>query len=253
MSGLTRRRTALVWSAPMRVVLPLIVTLFLFGCPKKEAEPAKSGKAEAGKAAAGAGEDPTGGNFGLAEALAGLEGSGQLMAKIETNQGAMIAKLFEDKAPRTVANFVGLARGTRPWKDPKTGEWVKRPFYDGLTFHRVIPNFMIQGGDPLGDGRGGPGYKFADEFDPTLRHEKPGMLSMANSGPLDRQTGRPGTNGSQFFITEAPTPNLDQRHTVFGELVDGFEVQKKIARVPTNQSRPLEPVTFKITIYRQAA
>ncbi|MCC7387035.1 MAG: peptidylprolyl isomerase [Deltaproteobacteria bacterium] len=176
------------------------------------------------------------------------------MAKIETNQGVMVAELFEAKAPRTVANFVGLARGTRPWQDPKSGEWVKKPLYDGLAFHRVIPDFMIQGGDPLGNGTGGPGYKFPDEFDPSLRHDRPGTLSMANSGPIDRLTGRPGTNGSQFFITERPTPHLDDKHSVFGVLVEGLEVEKKIARLPTGgaMNKPQEPVVIqKITILRQ--
>jgi peptidyl-prolyl cis-trans isomerase A (cyclophilin A) len=200
-------------------------------------------------------DDPTGGNFSLQDALAGLEGQGQLMAKIETSQGVMVARLFEDKAPRTVANFAGLARGTRAWRDPKTNEWVKKPLYDGLNFHRVIPGFMIQGGDPLGNGTGGPGYTFADEFDPSLRHDKPGVLSMANSGPIDRRTGKPGTNGSQFFVTEVPTPHLDNRHSVFGELVEGIDVEKKIANVPANaMNKPNEPVLIqKITIFRQAA
>jgi peptidyl-prolyl cis-trans isomerase A (cyclophilin A) len=165
----------------------------------------------------------------------------------------MIAKLYEQDAPMTVANFVGLARGIRPFRDVKTGQWAKRPFYDGLTFHRVIPGFMIQGGDPLGTGRGGPGYKFDDEFKDHVKHEKPGVLSMANAGPIDRATGKPGTNGSQFFITEVPTPHLDKRHTPFGELVEGFEVVKKIALVPRGaDDKPTEPVVInKITIYRQ--
>jgi peptidyl-prolyl cis-trans isomerase A (cyclophilin A) len=223
--------------------------------PEAENKPSLPSQPTSGQAAAAAkGEDPTGGNFTLAQALEGLGGSGQLMAKIETNMGTMVAKLYEDKTPNTVANFVGLARGTRPWRDPKSNEWVsKKPFYDGLTFHRVIPGFMIQGGDPLGMGTGGPGYKFADEIVPELKHDKPGMLSMANAGPVDRMSGKPGTNGSQFFVTEVPTPHLDGKHTVFGELVEGIDVQKKIATVKTGPgNRPLEPVVMqKVTIYRQ--
>jgi peptidyl-prolyl cis-trans isomerase A (cyclophilin A) len=191
------------------------------------------------------GEDPAKLDFKLADAVAGLEGSGALTAKLETNHGVLVVKLFEAEVPKTVANFVGLARGLRPWRDPKTGDWVKRPFYDGLTFHRVIPDFMIQGGDPLGVGNGGPGYQFGDEFVPSLRHDKPGRLSMANAGP--------GTNGSQFFVTEAPTPHLDDRHTIFGEVVEGLDVVKTIARVPVGAAnRPTEPVVIqKITLYRQ--
>ena len=147
----------------------------------------------------------------------------------ETTQGKLTCELFEKKVPMTVANFVGLARGLKPFKDPKTNETVKRPFYDGLIFHRVIPDFMIQGGDPLGVGTGDPGYRFADEFDPTLRHDKPGILSMANAGP--------GTNGSQFFITERPTPHLDDRHTVFGACKEA-DVIKKITRVEKDPADP---------------
>jgi peptidyl-prolyl cis-trans isomerase A (cyclophilin A) len=146
-------------------------------------------------------------------------------AAFDTTEGQFKIRLFADRAPRTVENFVSLAEGA------KTG----KPFYDGTVFHRVIPDFMIQGGDPEGTGRGGPGYKFADEFHPDLRHSKPGMLSMANSGP--------NTNGSQFFITVAATPWLDQRHSVFGEVVEGYEVVKKISEVRRGaQDRPLKEV-----------
>jgi len=173
-----------------------------------------------------------------------LKGAGPLMAKIETNQGTLHCELFADKAPMTVANFVGLARGLKPWWNPKTNKLEeKKPFYDGLTFHRVIPEFMIQGGDPEGQGTGGPGYEFADEFDPSLRHDQGGTMSMANAGK--------GTNGSQFFITEQPTPHLDNRHTVFGRCKE-VDLVKKIARVPTGQNdMPKEPVVMKkVTISR---
>lgn len=159
-------------------------------------------------------------------------------AILETSQGTIVAKLFEKEAPKTVANFVGLAEGTVEFTDPKTGKKAKRPFYDGLAFHRVIPDFMIQGGCPLGNGTGGPGYRFADEFHPSLRHDKPGKLSMANSGP--------NTNGSQFFVTVAPTPWLDNRHSIFGEIVEGQDVADKISKTPRDASdRPRTPVVLE--------
>jgi len=148
-----------------------------------------------------------------------------IYAAFDTTEGKFKIKLFGDLAPRTVENFVSLAEGT------KTG----KPFYDGTIFHRVIPDFMIQGGDPEGTGRGGPGYKFADEFHASLKHSKPGLLSMANAGP--------NTNGSQFFITVAATPWLDNRHSIFGEVVEGYEVVKKISETPRGaQDRPLKDV-----------
>src|ERR1700745_3061905 len=143
-----------------------------------------------------------------------------LKARFTTSEGAFTVQLFEAETPNTVANFVGLAEGTKEWTDPRTGKKVTRPFYNGLVFHRVIAGFMIQGGDPLGTGTGGPGYKFGDEFHPKLRHSKAGLLSMANAGP--------GTNGSQFFITLAPTTWLDNKHTVFGEVVEGMAGVEKI-------------------------
>jgi peptidyl-prolyl cis-trans isomerase A (cyclophilin A) len=159
-------------------------------------------------------------------------------ANFETSEGNFKVRLFDKEAPETVANFVGLAEGTKEWLDPDTRERKKAPFYDGVIFHRVINGFMIQGGDRLGQGTGGPGYKFADEFHPQARHSKAGMLSMANAGP--------NTNGSQFFITLGPTPHLDNRHSVFGEVVDGLDVVKKIGAVPTGgQDRPVKPVTIK--------
>jgi len=158
-------------------------------------------------------------------------------ATFKTSMGDIVIRLFEDKAPKTVENFVGLATGVKEWTDPKTGARVKRPLYNGTIFHRVIPNFMIQGGDPLGNGRGGPGYKFADEFHTDLRHNKPGILSMANAGP--------NTNGSQFFITHVPTPHLDNRHSVFGEVVKGQDVVVVIGNVPRGSGdRPLKDVVL---------
>jgi peptidyl-prolyl cis-trans isomerase A (cyclophilin A) len=165
-------------------------------------------------------------------------------ARFDTTEGSFVIKLFDKEAPNTVANFVGLAEGTKEWRDPVTGEKKKAPYYDGVIFHRIIDGFMIQGGDPLGQGTGGPGYTFADEFHPSRRHDKAGILSMANSGP--------NTNGSQFFITLGPTPHLDNRHSVFGEVVTGLDVVKRIGSVPTGrQDRPVTPVVMnKVTIER---
>lgn len=165
-------------------------------------------------------------------------------AVFETSQGNIVVRLLDKEAPKTVANFVGLAEGTKEFTNEKTGQTEKRPFYDGLIFHRVIPNFMIQGGCPQGSGMGGPGYKFADEFHPSLRHNKPGKLSMANAGP--------GTNGSQFFITVAATPWLDNKHTIFGEVVEGQDIADKISKVARDSGdRPRTPVTMnKVSIER---
>ncbi len=167
-------------------------------------------------------------------------------AIFETSQGNIVVRLLEKEAPKTVANFVGLAEGTREFTDVATGQKVKRNFYDGLTFHRVIPQFMIQGGCPRGTGTGDPGYKFADEFHPSLKHAKAGKLSMANSGP--------NTNGSQFFITVAATPWLDNRHTIFGEVVEGQDVADKISNAPRDSNdRPRTPITLqKVKIERVA-
>jgi len=154
-----------------------------------------------------------------------------LYAKMITNQGTIIIQLTMEKTPLTVANFVGLAEGKITNKAKKEGE----PYYNGLTFHRVIPNFMIQGGDPQGIGMGGPGYSFKDEFDPALRHDRPGVLSMANAGP--------GTNGSQFFVTVAPTPHLDNRHSVFGYVIEGLDIAVNISEVNRDgRDMPIEPV-----------
>jgi peptidyl-prolyl cis-trans isomerase A (cyclophilin A) len=164
-------------------------------------------------------------------------------AIFETSMGNIVVRLFENEAPKTVENFIGLAEGTKEFTDAISGKKEKRPYYDGLIFHRVIPDFMIQGGCPRGDGRGGPGYSFQDEFHPSLRHSKAGKLSMANSGP--------NTNGSQFFITVAPTPHLDNRHTIFGEVVEGQDISDKISATPRDSmDRPRKPVTMKVRIER---
>ena len=162
----------------------------------------------------------------------------EMYAVFDTNKGKIVCKLFPKKAPKTVENFVGLAEGTKEFTDPRTGKKQKRPFYNGLIFHRVLPKFMIQGGCPLGNGRGDPGYKFQDEFDKSLRFDKPGKLAMANSGP--------NTNGSQFFITVAPTMWLNDGHTIFGEVVEGQEIAVKISEVPRDrQDKPKKDVAMK--------
>jgi peptidyl-prolyl cis-trans isomerase A (cyclophilin A) len=164
--------------------------------------------------------------------------SQQLRARFDTSEGSFTVELFADRAPKTVENFVGLAEGTREWHDPASGKSQKRPLYDGVVFHRVIDGFMIQGGDPLGTGTGGPGYRFADEFHPALRHDRAGILSMANAGP--------NTNGSQFFITLAPTPHLDNRHSVFGAVTEGLDVVHRIGRTRTDaRDRPVTPIVIK--------
>ncbi|AHE66310.1 peptidylprolyl isomerase [Legionella oakridgensis] len=182
-----------------------------------------------------------------ASLLAGLLSAAIIMpahaetAIIKTSEGSITCELFTKEAPNTVANFVGLATGTKEFKDPKTGDLVKRPFYNGLTFHRVIPGFMIQGGDPLGNGTGGPGYTFDNE-NTNASFSKPGVLAMANAGP--------NTNGSQFFITVAPTPSLKGSYNVFGQVISGQDVADKISNVPTDpQDKPITPVVIEsITI-----
>ena len=179
------------------------------------------------------------------------KGAKKMHAVFHTNKGKFKALLHHTMAPKTVENFVGLAEGTKEFTDPKTGQKVKRPYYDGLIFHRVIENFMIQGGDPLGTGTGGPGYKFDDEFHPELMHDKKGVLSMANAGP--------NTNGSQFFITVAVTPHLDAQrsmkrgYSIFGQIVEGYDIVESISQVSTDRNdRPTQPVVInKLEIIRE--
>jgi peptidyl-prolyl cis-trans isomerase A (cyclophilin A) len=167
-----------------------------------------------------------------------------LIATLDTSHGQIVVRLFPDHAPKTVRNFVELAEGGKQWTDPRTGRATTDRLYDGTVFHRVIPDFMIQGGDPLGSGRGGPGYKFADEIHPDLAFDRPYLLAMANAGP--------GTNGSQFFITVGPTPWLNGKHTIFGEVIQGADVVDAISRVKTaSQDRPAEDVTIEsVTVHR---
>jgi peptidyl-prolyl cis-trans isomerase A (cyclophilin A) len=161
-----------------------------------------------------------------------------LTATLRTNRGPVVVRLYPDHAPKTVRNFVELAEGTREWTDPKTRQKDRGRLYDGTIFHRVIPNFMIQGGDPLGTGTGGPGYTFADEIHPDLAFDRPYLLAMANAGP--------GTNGSQFFITVGATPWLNGKHTIFGEVVEGSNVVDEISRVQTGRGdRPVQDVVLE--------
>lgn len=207
-----------------------------------EAPPETAGEA-AGRAAPA--EVPPLGSETPEEILAPFAGEGDLIATISTSFGELRCRLHDERTPATVANFVGLAMGTKTYIDPDTRQPTRSNFYDGLIFHRVIPGFMIQGGDPLGTGTGGPGYRFEDEFHPALRHSSAGVLSMANAGP--------GTNGSQFFITDTDTPHLDGRHSVFG-LCEPASTVKTIAQVPSGPAnRPLQDVVIEsIRVSRQA-
>jgi peptidyl-prolyl cis-trans isomerase A (cyclophilin A) len=195
-------------------------------------------------AAPAATSDPVAGKFTLADATKGLTGKGDLIADIKTAKGLLECKLYEDKAPITVANFVGLARGLRPWKNP-SGEWVKTAAYDGTTFHRVVKGFMIQGGDPAGTGAGEPGYVIPDEIWEGAKHDQRGQLCMANRGP--------NTNGMQFFITDGAPAHLDGGYTIFGKC--GPEtVIDALASVPVMGERAADPPKIeKVTIRRGAA
>ena len=170
-----------------------------------------------------------------------------LTATLRTNQGTIVVRLFPDQAPKTVRNFVELAEGSRDWTDPRTCKPSRASLYNGTIFHRVIPDFMIQGGDPLGTGTGGPGYKFKDEIHPDLAFNRPYLLAMANAGP--------GTNGSQFFITVAPTPWLTGKHTIFGEVTEGADLVQRISQTSTDRrDRPTQDVVLEsVTIDRDGA
>ncbi|MEV0613578.1 peptidylprolyl isomerase [Nonomuraea sp. NPDC050404] len=175
----------------------------------------------------------------------------KLIANLKTNHGNIKVELFPTKAPKTVKNFVELAEGSREWTHPGTGEKSKARYYDGTIFHRVISGFMIQGGDPLGQGIGGPGYEFDDEIHPELVFDRPYLLAMANAGI---RFGK-GTNGSQFFITVVPTPHLNRKHTIFGEVIEGQEVVDAIGKTRTDRrDRPMEDVVVEsVTIERVPA
>ncbi|MCA9588811.1 MAG: peptidylprolyl isomerase [Myxococcales bacterium] len=217
-----------------------------------EGRPKETAPTPAKHASSGSG-DPHDGSFSLAEATKDLKGKGPILAKIDTSKGALQCKLYDDKTPITVANFIGLATGKRAFQDPATGAWVKRPAYDGTTFHRIIKGFMIQGGDPKGDGSGGPGYTIKDELWEGAKHDRAGLLCMANRGP--------DTNGAQFFITDGNAPHLDREdprtgqrnaYTIFGECAP-LEILHDIAGVSTDPGdRPVTPVKIKsVTISRE--
>jgi peptidyl-prolyl cis-trans isomerase A (cyclophilin A) len=221
-----------------------LVAFLLGACTAKKSEP-KPAESKPGEAA------PSGGG-GMAEATEGLPPGDKLIAEIATDLGTLRCQLLPEAAPETVASFVGLARGKKAFRDPKTGEMVKRPFYDGLLFHRVIPEFMIQGGDPQSIdpehqalGTGGPGFTIPDELSPNHRFDKGGVMAMANKGPRTRSAG------SQFFITEGPVPRLDGGYAIFGQC-DNVDVVKAIARVPRGSAdRPNQPVAMKVKITRE--
>ena len=204
--------------------------------PARTATPAPGGGGQKGS-------DPLSGSFSLADATKDLPGKGSIVAKIETSKGVLQCKLFDDKAPVTVANFIGLATGKRSWKDPNSGLWANKPAYDGTGFHRIIKGFMIQGGDPKGNGSGEPGYVIKDELWEGAKHDRAGLLCMANRGP--------NTNGAQFFITDAAAAHLDTSYTIFGECAP-VEIVHDIANVPTGaQDKPQTPVAIKsVTISR---
>jgi peptidyl-prolyl cis-trans isomerase A (cyclophilin A) len=226
------------------IILAVVCVLAACDQAKKEPAPASGGTAKL----TGAGET----EVTLEQATEGLPKEGKLMAEIVTDLGSIHCELLPDAAPKTVASFVGLARGTRSARDPARGKSVKEPFYDGLAFHRVIPGFMIQGGDPLSRtydsahiGTGGPGFTLPDEIPANLKFDKPGVMAMANKGP------RTHTAGSQFFITEKPYPSLDGGYAIFGQCGD-LNVVEAVAKVPVGPNdKPKSAVTMKVKIYRK--
>jgi peptidyl-prolyl cis-trans isomerase A (cyclophilin A) len=216
------------------IVMCVLGALSVAGCDKSGSSSEVSGPSSS--SGDGSVRPPTPAD--LAEYTKDLPGTGtKLLARIETNLGTLTCELFPDKAPMTVANFIGLATGKKPWRGPN-GVQTNKPFYDGLIFHRVIPNFMIQGGDPTGSGHGNPGYRFGSELVDGL-DMGPGTLAMANAGPT--------TNGSQFFVMEGSRPDLVGKHTIFGKCAE-LDVVAKITHTPVTGSRPNDPVTMKITI-----
>ncbi len=241
----------LAWSTSVSLISAMVLGV---GCktapPEPEPPPVKettsasatTAKTEPSKVEAKT-SDPLNGTFSLADATKDLAGKGALVAKIETSKGTLQCKLFDDKAPNTVANFIGLATGKRTWKDP-SGSWVNKPAYDGTTFHRIIKGFMIQGGDPRGNGTGEPGYVIKDELWDGAKHDRAGLLCMANRGH--------NTNGAQFFITDAAAAHLDGNYTIFGECAPE-QVVHDIAATPVHGDRAAENVTIKtVTISRDA-
>lgn len=232
-----------------------LVSLGLIGCDKRPSEPeskkqggsqeqAPSPSVETKPKKSAPVGDPLEGKFSLADATKGLPEQGKLVATIVTSSGTLQCELFEDKAPITVANFVGLARGLRPFQMPN-GAWAEKPGYDGTKFHRIIRGFMIQGGDPAGTGAGGPGYVIPDEIWPGSRHDERGLLCMANRGP--------NTNGMQFFILDAPAPHLDGGYTIFGKCGPDAVIEK-LAASPVQGDRALDPpVIDKVTVDRTEA
>jgi peptidyl-prolyl cis-trans isomerase A (cyclophilin A) len=208
-----------------------------------EGSAAVAAKAPATPAVAPASDgDPLNGKFTLQDATKGLAPTGKLVAEIATDGGKLKCELFDDKAPKAVANFIGLARGLRPFKDPKTGQWVKRPGYDGTVFHRIIKGFMIQGGDPAGTGAGEPGYVFDDEVWPGATHDRRGLLCMANRGP--------NTNGMQFFILDAAAKHLDRSFTIFGSCGPDAVIEKLASSEVRGDRAVNPPKITKVTIRR---
>ncbi|HEY9841936.1 MAG TPA: peptidylprolyl isomerase [Candidatus Obscuribacterales bacterium] len=237
MNKLTKRLPLMFLAGALVLALP--------ACSEKQEESSEAGNGKTSQEQSSQSTTNSKGNMKVSSESTPIENDvKEVIATMETSLGTIKLRLFHKEAPKTVANFVGLAEGTKEYIDPKTGDKAKSHYYDGLSFHRVIPGFMIQGGDPVGNGTGGPGYEFEDEFHPKLRHSKAGMLSMANAGA--------NTNGSQFFITDAPTPHLNDRHTVFGEVIEGLQVVKTIANVSRDaMDKPKEPVVIKkLTITR---